>query len=1293
MKKHFILFAIILSIIILPTTAFAVPGNHVINGDFEEADYIKTDWDATILLPDEPESTVDFISEEGNTFAMLVSKEPNYINIMQSVFLQANTSFEIGARVKINDVGLDGEGAVLRLEQGQGESAQVKGTFEDWQEIKFYVTTSDADVYTSLEIALGDANSLNSGSVMVDDIYIVETDSIPVGANHTVIEDEQPDEIIQQPVGSTSTEKTPTQLFSQKKHLAIILLLFAMVVFMFLISWIGNQKKSKLEDRMFTGNGLKLTMVITFAFMVAFKYYVGSLGTDLGSDIGAYINWTESLATQGIRYFYSNTNCIYPCGYMYVLWAVGKLAVLFNVAFDSLAFNLMLKTPVIITEILTALLAYHIAKKRLGEKNAAIISFVMLMNPAVIINTSSWGQMDAVYMLAIVFALYLLEQKRSYWAAGVFTFSILIKTQAILFLPVFGAYYLQLFLRNKDIKANLKEFFISVGIALATYWLVSIPFMGDNGIFWQFTQVGSTANHFGYTSLNAFNLYTLFGGNYKVVTEKFFLFSYQTWGYIFIVLSSLISVFLVFYNRKKQMMFLIAAFMIGAVFTLGHGMHERYILPLPILIFFAYIYNKDSRLMNLGILYTVFALLSQMAVLFFFGASFYKAIVISLSLFSLALFGYLTYVCYLLLYKKGTTIKSVDAVRPDEVKRKTDHANAKLWAKIKRQPIKRLHTKNTITRINKHDRIIIIVMTLIYAVIAFINLGDFKIADSAWKPVVADETLVFELQEASDISAIKYYFGLGGCNIHVTASLDGENYYQVGGEADENGVLNIKFDLYKIYSWRFLTTNFNAKYIAMTFDSEDVDVREIGFVGTNGKVLPIKNVTSNLSSPNMLRAITDEQDMIPEMTSYMSNMYFDEIYHARTALEYIEHRNVYEITHPPLGKWFISLGIRLFGMTPFGWRFMGTLFGVLMIPIMYILSKRLLKRTLFATMATFLLMSDFMHFAQTRIATIDSYSVVFIMLMFLFMYDYTMMNINQDKLYKTFVPLGLAGLFFGFGAATKWLCLYAGAGLAVIFFYTLFLRYREYEAAKLKLADGTAGEHSRYYKSVVSTFYYKLFLTLLFCVIMFIIVPAVIYYLSYTPYMRIEKNPYGFRQILDNQSYMWNYHAHLKTDSPHPFASRWYTWMFDIRPVYFFQGRGYPNGVISSLSSFGNPIIWWTIVPSLIMFAVFKLSKYKLKSGLGYAMFAGLSNILPWIFISRETFIYHFFASVPFAIIIITFALKHFFENTKRGKYFVLAYLGAAFVCFILFYPFITGIPVSSTYANAMRWLGSWPFY
>ena len=88
----------------------------------------------------------------------------------------------------------------------------------------------------------------------------------------------------------------------------------------------------------------------------------------------------------------------------------------------------------------------------------------------------------------------------------------------------------------------------------------------------------------------------------------------------------------------------------------------------------------------------------------------------------------------------------------------------------------------------------------------------------------------------------------------------------------------------------------------------------------------------------------DEQELAQAWRTYENGTYFDEIYFPRTAYEHINGLKIYETTHPPLGKTLISLGIRIFGMNPFGWRFMGTLMGVLLVPIIYLLALKLLKR-------------------------------------------------------------------------------------------------------------------------------------------------------------------------------------------------------------------------------------------------------------------------------------------------------------------------------------------------------------
>lgn len=127
---------------------------------------------------------------------------------------------------------------------------------------------------------------------------------------------------------------------------------------------------------------------------------------------------------------------------------------------------------------------------------------------------------------------------------------------------------------------------------------------------------------------------------------------------------------------------------------------------------------------------------------------------------------------------------------------------------------------------------------------------------------------------------------------------------------------------------------------------------------------------------------------MPASSTYFNSSYFDEIYHARTAYEHLRGVYPYEVSHPPLGKEILALGIALFGMTPFGWRCMGALFGVVMLPLMWDLLRRMFRDDRVALCGTALLAFDFMHLTQTRIATIDSFATLFILLMYLFLYRY-----------------------------------------------------------------------------------------------------------------------------------------------------------------------------------------------------------------------------------------------------------------------------------------------------------------
>ncbi len=485
-----------------------------------------------------------------------------------------------------------------------------------------------------------------------------------------------------------------------------------------------------------------------------------------------------------------------------------------------------------------------------------------------------------------------------------------------------------------------------------------------------------------------------------------------------------------------------------------------------------------------------------------------------------------------------------------------------------------------------------------------------------------------------------------------------------------------------VFAWAIRDINATADKVVLSTSADELYLNEIQLIDSSNNPIVPASVTG--SGADLL---FDEQELVPERQTFRNSTYFDEIYHARTAYEFIHHMPVYEWTHPPLGKVFISIGIMLFGMNPFGWRIVGTIFGIFMIPIIYIFAKKLLKKQWLAVITCLLFTFDFMHFAQTRISTIDVYVTFFIMLMYLFMFKYYTMSFYDTPLKKTLIPLALCGTAMGLGIACKWTGIYAAAGLAIIFFYTLFLRWREYTFALKTPSGETDGIQ---HKDVIESFSHNTAVTIGWCVIFFIIVPAIIYGLSYIPYLLVPDS-HGLKTILDNQRSMLTYHGSTVLGSTHPYSSRWYEWIIMKRPIWYYSGT-VSDGVKEGISAFGNPLVWWLGIPAffwLIYNAIVKKDKTCVFLLIGY-----LAQLVPWIPIERVTFIYHYFPCVPFITLMLGYSIKLIYDDAKSKKpvlYGAFIYAGLVIVLFLMFYPVLSGQPCSTWYAqHFLKWFDSW---
>jgi len=576
----------------------------------------------------------------------------------------------------------------------------------------------------------------------------------------------------------------------------------------------------------------------------------------------------------------------------------------------------------------------------------------------------------------------------------------------------------------------------------------------------------------------------------------------------------------------------------------------------------------------------------------------------------------------------------------------------------------------------KKEWLSIIALTIMVAFISFARLGDRHAPQTSWTPQFGEYALV-RFPAPVDVGALMFRMGARhDQGFHVTFSRDGtawEHLHQVNSA--------------NVFYWTHVPLREVVQYIRIMATGHELRLQEVAFLGTNA----IAWGGFDLLTPEAY-ALFDEQHLVPERRTFMNSTYFDEIYHPRAAYEYVHGLWVFENTHPPMGKNFIALSVRLFGMTPWAWRMPGTLFGVLMVPLLYAFARVLFKHHGWAMFAATVFAFDFMRFTQTRLATIDTYVTFFVLAMYFCMFLYVRevnryvtdrKNYEGAFLLRSLLMLAACGAMMGLAVASKWQGVYGALGLPVLFFPALY---------KLYCAE------PRYEKRLSRT-------TFMACFGFFIAVPVVIYALSYIPFALAQGQ--GWRGAWDNQQHMFSYHAHLVAE--HGFASNWWSWPLMLRPLWLYVNR-ISAEINAGMSTLGNPAVWWfgVVATAGAVWAVVKrktvgaahtrkplkrLDPNFVMENERYALIFILTaygfNFLPWALISRLTFIYHYFPSVPFVVLLITWFFRRYLNRTAL----IVGYLTVVIGLFAFFYPVLSGWPMRVEFVHRwLTWLPGWVF-
>jgi len=380
---------------------------------------------------------------------------------------------------------------------------------------------------------------------------------------------------------------------------------------------------------------------------------------------------------------------------------------------------------------------------------------------------------------------------------------------------------------------------------------------------------------------------------------------------------------------------------------------------------------------------------------------------------------------------------------------------------------------------------------------------------------------------------------------------------------------------------------------------------------------------------------------------------FDEVYYAKNANSII--RNGVElnsqgqaefIVHPPLGKWLIGIGIKIFGNNEFGWRISAAVIGTLSVVLIYFITKELFNSIFLSNIAAALMALDGLALVMSRVALLDIFLMFFILLAFYF-------------LVKNY--LWLSGIAIGLAAATKWSAIFL-----IPFFILLTLNYLQIEPIKwLKRAA------------------------------QFIFLPSLIYLISWSGWI-FTSGGWDRQSGSNIFTSLWKYHIaildfHRSLAETHSYAANPWSWLILGRPTSFFYETPTGCGVSScsqEILAIGTPILWWAgIFAIALTFGFFVANRDRIST----LILAGIAGTyLTWFLIqSRTTFYFYAISILPFLILALIYTFNWILKYDDYRKQ-IIAFLVVVAINFIYFLPVLLGIEIPYSQWLSRMWLNSW---
>ena len=380
---------------------------------------------------------------------------------------------------------------------------------------------------------------------------------------------------------------------------------------------------------------------------------------------------------------------------------------------------------------------------------------------------------------------------------------------------------------------------------------------------------------------------------------------------------------------------------------------------------------------------------------------------------------------------------------------------------------------------------------------------------------------------------------------------------------------------------------------------------------------------------------------------------FDEIYYVDGARDYLKYgvelsKGAPEfVVHPPVGKWLIAAGIKLFGDNEFGWRIAVAIAGTLTVYLTARIALRIFHETKWATLTALLVALDGLNLVMSRTALLDIFLTLFILL--------AVNSWLAGKYLRFAIYLGLA-------MGSKWSALYFIIAFLIL---ELIINKNLIRVVKIGITS-----------------------------IMIYLISWIGWFTSSNGWDRDAKsNP--LLSLIYYHKEMLGFHTGLT--EKHSYQANPWSWIVMGRPTSFFYQAPKGCGVkdcAQEVLAIGTPILWW-IGAFALLFLIgvnlhnFAMRRFELESLIPFIGIA--AGYLPWFFFQKRT-VFTFYSIVfePFLILAIVLLAKIAFEYDQRFKYLISAVVIVIAINFFYFYPVFTGVITTYKAWYSRMWWSSW---